>query len=317
MEPHNIILQVGFLLLYFFLHFSESLVPVPTHLVIVACHAAIDMEQLDRLSQEESWYLLPYQRGMGYPSIIQSHITRGVDIVKSDHKSVLVFSGGETRKNVGPISEAASYYFVGKHAMLFADDLENRVFLEEFAMDSYENLLFSICRFKEVYDYYPEKVTVVGFDFKEGRFSNIHRKAIKFPADKFSYEGLHAPLPFDYPSALAGEKLAAGAFFRDPYGCDTPSLASKRISRNPFKRTVPYGQACPELEELLNFCGPSIYDKSLPWLQVRSRFRAKAEFGKNGMYFVILLGTALAAWLFTARKRMCEVQQSHIPRYLV
>lgn len=68
--------------------------------------------------------------------------------------------------------------------------MKNRVFLEEFARDSYENLLFSICRFKEATGNYPSRVTVIGFDFKENRFSKLHRKAIGFPKDSFTYIGI-------------------------------------------------------------------------------------------------------------------------------
>jgi hypothetical protein len=38
--------------------------------------------------------------------------------------------------------------------------------VEDYARDSFENLLFSICRFKEVTGNYPARVTVVGYTFK-------------------------------------------------------------------------------------------------------------------------------------------------------
>jgi hypothetical protein len=59
-----------------------------------------------------------------------------------------------------------------------------RVVSEEFARDSYENLLFSLCRFFEMTGQYPEKLTVVGFGFKEKRFTDLHRKAIRFPKER-------------------------------------------------------------------------------------------------------------------------------------
>ena len=60
-----------------------------------------------------------------------------------------------------------------------------RVVSEEFARDSYENLLFSLCRFFEMTGRYPEKLTVVGFGFKEKRFTDLHRKAVRFPKERF------------------------------------------------------------------------------------------------------------------------------------
>jgi hypothetical protein len=38
----------------------------------------------------------------------------------------------------------------------------DRVQTEEFARDSFENLLFSICRFRQVSQKYPERITIVG-----------------------------------------------------------------------------------------------------------------------------------------------------------
>jgi hypothetical protein len=46
------------------------------------------------------------------------------------------------------------------------------------ARDSFENLLFSLCRFHELTGCYPTDVTVVSFEFKRWRFSNLHRQAV-------------------------------------------------------------------------------------------------------------------------------------------
>ena len=62
--------------------------------------------------------------------------------------------------------------------------LLERVVSEEFARDSYENVLFSLCRFHEITGRYPEKVTVIGFGFKEKRFMELHRKAVRFPRER-------------------------------------------------------------------------------------------------------------------------------------
>jgi hypothetical protein len=52
---------------------------------------------------------------------------------------------------------------------------------EDYARDSYENLLFSLCRFHELAGSWPRNVTVVGYAFKEERFVSLHRAAISFP----------------------------------------------------------------------------------------------------------------------------------------
>lgn len=38
--------------------------------------------------------------------------------------------------------------------------------------------MFSLCRFYELTGRYPEMITVVSYDFKEARFSDVHRAAL-------------------------------------------------------------------------------------------------------------------------------------------
>jgi hypothetical protein len=96
---------------------------------------------------------------------------------------------GQTRPLAGPRSEGQSYWNLAHH--IYRNDramdkfLLERVVSEEFARDSYENVLFSLCRFFEMTGRYPEKVTVIGFGFKERRFSDLHRKAVRFPQERY------------------------------------------------------------------------------------------------------------------------------------
>lgn len=53
---------------------------------------------------------------------------------------------------------------------LFKNDEElilERISTETFARDSFENVVFLICRFYEIFGTYPERITIVGFEFKE------------------------------------------------------------------------------------------------------------------------------------------------------
>ena len=249
------------------------------HLIIVAGHAVVRLAELGHAAKDDaSWWLLKYQRGQGFPEIISSHVKKGIDLAAADEQSLLMFSGGQTRKDVGPTSEAASYYYLAdtqgwipaagdKAATFAARSVRDRLFLEEFARDSYENLLFSLCRFREVTGAYPVKVTVVGFDFKEKRFVDQHRAAIDFPAENFQYVGLHPPegSGFDSGVAAAGEGSVVAAYSADPYGCKH-ALADKRQLRNPFRRSIPYDEACPELHALVQWCGPGPFEGDrLPW----------------------------------------------------
>lgn len=72
-----------------------------------------------------------------------------------------------------------------------------RVTTETYALDSYQNLLFSIARFHEVTGRYPSQITVVGYEMKRRRFEELHRAAIRFPTLLFEYIGLEPPATDD------------------------------------------------------------------------------------------------------------------------
>jgi len=209
----------------------------------------------------------------GLPQAIHAHIAAGIDETRKDSKSLLVFSGGETRAVSGPQTEAQAYYHVADAMNLWqADDgssVRARTTTEEFATDSFENLLFSIARFREVTGEYPRKITVVSFSFKRRRFETLHAHALRWPADRFAYVGVDPPAStgFNLQRSIEGEsKNAAAPFEKDPYGCYSVVLQEKRKSRNPFQRTPPYGLSCPEMRELLEFCGPElILVEQIPW----------------------------------------------------
>lgn len=205
------------------------------HLIIVPGHSVLRVEELSSAHySENAWYLLKYQRQQDFAKIIYSHIAKGVELAKWDRTSLLMFSGGQTRKDVGPTSEAASYYYVAKFRKLFtaSANILDRVYLEEHARDSFENLLFSICRFYEVTGHYPKKITMVGFDFKKDRFVKLHRYALKFPESQFAYVGIRPAGPgksgamggnvegFNHQKAQIGEKEVVAAYTSDLYGCE-------------------------------------------------------------------------------------------------
>ena len=64
--------------------------------------------------------------------------------------------------------------------------------LQEHARDSFENLLFSLCRFYELTGHYPDNVLVIGYNFKHERFADLHRAALRWPDQKFTFVGTPA-----------------------------------------------------------------------------------------------------------------------------
>ncbi|KAH9321678.1 hypothetical protein KI387_016317, partial [Taxus chinensis] len=61
---------------------------------------------------EEAWYLESYQKHPGQAATFVDHIKIGIERVAVDEEALLLFSGGETRKDTGPRSEAQSYWNV-------------------------------------------------------------------------------------------------------------------------------------------------------------------------------------------------------------
>lgn len=166
----------------------------------------------------------------------------------------------------------------------------SRATIEDAALDSYQNVLFSIARFRELTGVYPSRITVVGHNFKRRRFEQLHRVALRWPEVRFAYEGvplrnevdereaatgevrsfnLHYPCSaclifLTYPYQLAN---AYTPYISDLYGCHAP-LIQKRTGRNFHMRTHGYHVGAPELRELLEWCpkdGKQIFPGTLPW----------------------------------------------------
>jgi len=247
------------------------------HLVMVAGHSITVSGHLNDANRDENdWFLLSYQKGQGLPQAIHAHIIAGIQEAQKDPKALLIFSGGETRSIVGPETEAQAYYKVADAMNLWPSEVGStvraRTTTEEFATDSFENLMFSIARFHEVTGRYPKKITVVSFSFKMRRFKTLHAPALRWPSNRFAYIGVDPPAStgFDLEGASAGElKNSAVPFEGDPYGCSSEVLQNKRKGRNPFKRTPPYALSCPDMKYLLHFCGPELVPEDrVPWVKV-------------------------------------------------
>lgn len=234
-------------------------------LVMVAGHAVYTSSKCDKPEGEDSWYLEPYQKHPGQASTFVNHIKAGVEAAAESEDALLLFSGGETRQDAGPRSEAQSYWNVAESKDWFGkrESVRWRTLTEEFARDSFENLLFSICRFRELTGHYPSNVTVVSYDFKERRFTKLHRHALRFPESQFSFVGVPILLSSQV-AALKGEEKVLDMFQEDPYGCKG-ELRKKRINRDPFLRALPYPVGCPEMRGLFGYCGSDHYFGNLPW----------------------------------------------------
>ncbi|KAH9820732.1 hypothetical protein DFH28DRAFT_1079518 [Melampsora americana] len=213
-----------------------------------------------------------------------------LNLIRTD--SLLIYSGGQTKSNSNQTCHESDSYSKVAHLLnlyqLTFDRLSNdknpsilqikekfdlnqflkdRVTTEDFALDSWSNLLFSVARFKEFTGHYPHHITVIGHSFKSKRFQEIHREALRWPSDRFEYVAIPDEIT-DLEARYEGERRVIEEFDRDRYGC-FGRLREKRIRRNPFRRFHSYLIGAWELMVgLFEWCptnGIDWYPHPLPW----------------------------------------------------
>ncbi|KAK0195672.1 hypothetical protein F5146DRAFT_1101110 [Armillaria mellea] len=226
------------------LYFSASSTPdesLPHSIVsTIARHRALaNLNHLGTDSASRSdvndWVLEPYQREGNRVETFYQHITHGADITLKDEHALVVFSGGQTRTS-STTTEAESYLRLALNSNVFGESVQPypRATTENYALDSFQNLLFSIARFHEYSGRYPDHITVVGYEMKRARFTDLHRAALRWPKQKFHYIGIDPKA--EEASALARQGEQQNGYLpysKDIYGCHSDLLA-KRKSRNPF-----------------------------------------------------------------------------------
>lgn len=199
---------------------------------------------------DQHWCLQPFQKNEGVNYI--AHIQKGVFLAAEDEKSLLIFSGGQTR---APhiLSEAQGYHDVA-NLFNFWDkhNVRTRVTTEEFARDSYDNVAFSIARFYECVGRFPNHLTIISWDFKKDRFVH-HIKTIQWPLSRFSFVGIGNPV--DINTAREAEAKTLQNFKQDASGYSSvqSDLGKKKEARNPYRRQHGYTLSCPTMSNVLNW----------------------------------------------------------------
>jgi hypothetical protein len=154
-------------------------------LIIVCGHAIFHGSDPRR---EDHWALQKFQRASAskpseHTTFLQ-HIQESISIVNSSKQDdhLIVFSGGATYPSHPELSEAKGYlnaatWLVSRFFSQYANLLLTKFAVEEYATDTFQNILFSILKFHEVKQRYPAEIIVVTHAFKSHRIQ-LHRDAI-------------------------------------------------------------------------------------------------------------------------------------------
>lgn len=117
---------------------------------------------------------------------------------------------------------------------------EFKILIEDRALDSYHNVLFSLTLFYSKFGTWPARMTLVSHDFKRQRLVDGHCTAIGFPLNRVSFVGIDPPGMAnagagdgEKKDAIRGVAQAEDDWLADPHGRDR-KLARKRAIRNPW-----------------------------------------------------------------------------------
>ena len=137
-------------------------------------------------------------------------------------------------------SEGESYLrFARAMALIPPADVFTRATTEDAALDSFQNVLFSVARFREVTGVYPARITVVGHDFKRRRFEQLHRRALRWSKLRFTYVGIPLGSEADEREAASGEVGISFSQYYFPPFCNLiicSLLYFRRPTRSPRTR---------------------------------------------------------------------------------
>ncbi|SCU95608.1 LAME_0F12750g1_1 [Lachancea meyersii CBS 8951] len=288
---------------------------VKSHLIIVPCHSLwkIDngLEPGNYGQSFKHWFLAPFQHeGRDHLSFVMHSLLAINELLDDTEHSLLLFSGSCTKKEAGTVSEAQSYFLharkllnavsygfdlplaftshedIWKYCVLINKKMKSQsltvdelfashISVEEFALDSLDNLLYSLVKFRSLTSNDASRVTISGFGFKKTRFLELHAVAIDYRPSQINYISYEPqPISIDpkeleaYKQNLEHQEMNSALipFRADWYATKSP-LLDKKCQRNPFNLTPDYSLPFTRKENIENdeaFFKSTIEHK-MPW----------------------------------------------------
>ena len=179
------------------------------------------------------------------------------------------------------MSEARSYYDLAAAAGAWdimpqnqelGQGFMSRTLVEEKALDSYQNVLFSLLRFWGVAGCWPRKISIVSHAFKKARFVELHLQALRWEGEVgfLGVDPEYMATDGDRERAAGvreGERIRGyGVWAGDMYGVGE-GLVGKRKARNPWsiEQEVWEEGMGTQVHALIQWHGQSMFDAPLPW----------------------------------------------------
>jgi len=215
--------------------------------LILCCHCVYDKGNVYSEFPEDS-------------AVYELQLKRSIEALNMGYYQTLAISGGYTKKQLEK-NEAQGMLDWSLDLGLNID--RARVILEQYARDSFENVLFSMCRFYEEFSKFPESVTVCSWRSKKMRFAII-ANVLSIPC--YSFFGVGNKKELKQQEAKLCEVIRYDPFHRGLY------FAQKRLLRDPWNKGNPYAKIdkFSKMFEILNLMekkeltDPALVN--LPWV---------------------------------------------------
>lgn len=272
------------------------------NLIILPCHSVFapelnpnfvegDKKNMFKAAEnKENWILEDFQLESNDQISFLKHLELSLfELYSNIENSALVISGGFTKSQVEK-SESSSYLELLKSTKVFEQSpnfkLDKNILLEEYARDSYENVLYSIITFYKKFNKFPKRITIVSLIFKRERFLTSHLTTLGYytlpslkndeilldnlPNNKnVKFVGVGPFLPSQtqdlsdseykisnqnfWDSLIKNEKLNALDLFRaNPFGSKFSKLNEKKMKRDPWNKHSQVSKFYHSSSEVLN-----------------------------------------------------------------